>query len=296
MDLNIIINANTEKSEIEHLLETAFELGYGTVALNTIVNSSELSGKNLSIPEPKLIDFKVKSTKEFRVLNRITASIEDTIHSHHFLRSSVTKKYDIVALQPIGDKMIQHACSLSDIDIISLNLTESLGYYLKRTSVGLATSKDICFEITYAPCLRNQSSRRMLIGNAQLVVEVTKGKNVFVSSGATRSMELRSVEDVMNLGLLFGFQKNQAEASVKKVGKFVLKHARTRNETGCGYVSLTGMFRLPKHQGWIVNACKVPKPLETSSQKRTISEVLNAKENKKKKSKSEKKFKEECLT
>ncbi|GFW50055.1 ribonuclease P protein subunit p30 [Trichonephila clavipes] len=293
MDLNIIIDDKAGKGEMTHLLETAFELGYGTVALNTIVNSSQLSGKNISIPEPKLIDFKMKSTKEFRVLNRITASIEDTIHCHNFLRNPVTKKYDIVALQPIGEKMLQYVCSSSDVDIISLNMTENLGYFLKRTTVGLAITKDMCFEITYAPCLRNQSSRRYLISNAQDLVQVMKGKNVFVSSGATRSMELRSVEDVMNLALLFGFQKNQAEASVRKIGKLVLKHARTRNETGCGYVSLTGMFRLPKHQGWIVNVCKVPKPLETSSsQKRTINEVLNAKENKKKKTKSEKKFKE----
>ncbi|GFY79120.1 probable ribonuclease P protein subunit 3 [Trichonephila inaurata madagascariensis] len=293
MDLNIIIDAKAGKGEMKHLLETAFELGYGTVALNTIVDSSQLSGKNLSIPEPKVIDFKMKSTKEFRVLNRITASIEDNIHCHNFFKSPVTKKYDIVALQPIGEKMLQYVCSLSGVDIISINMTENLGYFLKRTYLGLATTKNICFEITYAPCLRNQSSRRNLIGKAQELVEVTKGKNVFVSSGATRHMELRSVEDVMNLALLFGFQKNQAEASVRKIGKLVLKHARTRNETGCGYVSLTGMFRLPKHQGWIVNVCKVPKPLETSSsQKRTINEVLNAKENKKKKTKSEMKLKE----
>ncbi|GFT80065.1 probable ribonuclease P protein subunit 3 [Nephila pilipes] len=288
MDLNISINDNADRNGlINHLLERAFEFGYGTVALNTIVDSSKLSGKNISIPEPKLIDFKIKSTKEFRVLNRITAVIEDGIHSHHFLKNPVTKKYDLVALQPIGEKMLQHVCSLSDIDIISLNMTENLGFALKRTSIGLAIDKDICFEITYAPCLWNQTSRRSIISNAQLLVDVTKGKNVFVSSGATKPFDLRSVEDVMNLALLFGFQKNQAEASIRKIGKLVLKHARIRNETGCGFVSLTGLYRLPKHQGWIVHACKVPKLSEasTSSQKRKVDEVSNVKGNKKKKNK-----------
>ncbi|GFT80058.1 ribonuclease P protein subunit p30 [Nephila pilipes] len=287
MDLNISIDDNAYKNGlIEHLLERAFELGYGTVALNTFVDSSKLSEKNISIPEPKLINFKIKSTKEFRVLNRITAVIENSNHSHHFLKNPVTKKYDLVALQPIGEKMLQHVCSLSDIDIISLNMTENLGYTLKRTSLPLAIQKGIYFEIIYAPCLRNQTSRRFIISNAQLLVSVTKGKNVFVSSGATKILELRSVEDVMNLALLFGFQKNQAEASIKKNGKLVLKHARTRNETGCGYVSLTGLCRLPKHQEWIVHACKVPKLSEastSSSQKRTMDEVSNVKRNKKKK-------------
>ncbi|KAF8763495.1 Ribonuclease P protein subunit p30 like protein [Argiope bruennichi] len=281
MDLNIAVDVYADQQDlIKHVLDRAVEFGFETVALNTIVDSSKLSGKNISIPEPKLIDFKAEGAKHFRVLNRITAVIEESIHSHHFLKSPITKKYDIVALQPVGEKMLQHVCSLTDFDIISLNLTESLGYNLKRTTVGLATDKGICFEITYAPCLRDQTSRRMVISNAQLLVDVLKGRHIFISSGACKPLELRSVLDVINLGLLFGFQKNTAESAVRKLGKLVLKHAHTRNETGCGYVSLTGIHKLPKQQGWIVHACKVPKLSEISSnsQKRTVDQVIYTEE------------------
>ncbi|CAL1262686.1 unnamed protein product [Larinioides sclopetarius] len=281
MDLNIAVDIYTDRQElIKRILDRAVEFGFATVALNTIVDSSKLSGKNLSIPEPKLVDFKADGAKHFRVLNRITAIIEESIHSHHFLRSPIVKKYDIVALQPVGEKMLQHVCSLSDFDIISLNLTENLGYNLKRTTVGLAKDKGICFEITYAPCLMDQTSRRMVISNSQLLVDVLKGRNILISSGADRPMGLRSVLDVINLGLLFGFQKDQAESAVRKVGNLVLKHARTRNETGCGYVSLTGVHKLPKQQGWIVHACKVPKlsDSDVTPQKRTVEEVSDTKE------------------
>ncbi|GBM49841.1 Ribonuclease P protein subunit p30 [Araneus ventricosus] len=282
MDLNITVDVYSDRQDlIKCVLDRAVEFGFETVALNTIVDSSKLSGKNLSIPEPKLIYFKADGAKHFRVLNRITAIIEEGIHSHHFLKSPVVKKYDIVALQPVGEKMLQHVCSLTDFDIISLNLAENLGFNLKRTTVGLATDKGICFEITYAPCLMDQTSRRMVISNSQLLVDVLKGRNIIISSGTDRPMGLRSVLDVINLGLLFGFQKNQAESSVRKVGNLVLKHARTRNETGCGYASLTGIQKLPKQQGWIVHACKVPKLSEiaTTSQKRTVEEVSDTEEN-----------------
>lgn len=271
MDLNISIDEkNNRNGLLKNVLERSFEFGFECVAINTTVESSKLSGKNISIPEPKSIDFSVKSTRQFRILNRITAIIEDNIHSHHFLRSPVTKKYDILAVQPVGEKMLQHACSTLNVDIISLDLSENLGFSLKRTTIRQAIKRGICFEILYAPCIRDQTSKRNIISNGQLLVEVSKEKNIVVSSGASKPLEIRGVEDVVNLALLFGFKRNGAEASVRKNGQLVLKHAGTRNETGCGFVSLSGLYRLPKHQGWIVHACKVPKLSEiaASTQKR----------------------------
>lgn len=277
MDLNLSVDGcGSQIERIKMLLDRAFEFGYGTVAVNTIVDTRNLSGKNIFIPQPKLIDFRTKSTKEFRVLNRITAVIEDESQCHQFLNSPMIKKYDIVALQPIGEKMLQQVYSLTDIDIICIDMTEKEEFKFKRRTLKMATRKNICFEIIYAPCLMSETSKRRVFTNAQLLVNTLKGENVLVSSGATNPMELRSVEDVMNLALLFGLEKNQADASVRKIGKLVLKHARTRNETGCGFVSLTGLYMLPKHQGWIVNACKVPK---LSSFMLNVNEVSNVEGN-----------------
>ncbi|GIX74463.1 ribonuclease P protein subunit p30 [Caerostris extrusa] len=287
MDLNIQVEVSTAKSNhIKWVLQRACDFGYRTVAINTIVDSSKLSGKNISIPEPKLIDFKAEELKNFKVYNRITAIVEDSIHSHHFLKSPITKMYDIIAVQPVGEKMLQHVSSLSDIDIISLDLTKKLGYSLKRTTTRLAKEKGICFEICYSPCFRG--ALQFIVSNSYLLTDVLKGKNILLSSGTSLLSELRTVEDVMILGLLFGLNKNQAEESVKKSGELVLKHARTRNETGCGYVSLSGIINLPKHQSWVVQACKVPKFSESSSTndnqhnvtKRKAIEISDDKDNK----------------
>ncbi|GIY22232.1 ribonuclease P protein subunit p30 [Caerostris extrusa] len=260
MDLNIQISTVAESKQ---MLQKACEYGYRTVAINTIVDSNKLSGKNIYIPKPKLIDFKVNGLKRFQVCNRITAIVEDSIHCDNFLRNPITEKYDIIAVQPIGEKMLQHVSSLSDIDIISLNLTENLGYSLKRNIIALAKEKGIYFEICYSHCFRGETQFKVLIRNADLLVDVLKGENILISSGASLPLDLRSVETVMNLVLLFGLNKNQAEESVRKNGEVVLKHARSHNKTSCGYVSLSGFIKLPKHQGWIVHACKVPK-LEAS--------------------------------
>ncbi|XP_015931004.1 ribonuclease P protein subunit p30 [Parasteatoda tepidariorum] len=265
MDLNICLEPGENyEADVKNLIQRAFDFGYECIALNTVLDSSEVTGKKINIPEPKIVDFKVKTSRNFRILTRLTAVIKDGMHVHHILNSPITKKYDILAFQPVGSNML-HKVSEFDVDIISLNLTEDFGFRLKKTFVGPLINKGKCLEITYAPCLRDQTMKRRTISNSQLLVEVTKSKNLIISSGATKPLELRSVEDVENLGLLFGLKRNEAHAAVRKNGKLVLSHAGTRSKTGCGIVSITGMINLPKHQGWIIHACKVPKPSNTSA-------------------------------
>ncbi|XP_035209736.1 probable ribonuclease P protein subunit 3 [Stegodyphus dumicola] len=266
MDLNIIIRTQDLKNDhITDCLHRAYDFGYECVAINTVIDSSVLSGKNITIPEPKTVTFTAENCRNFKIVNRLTAIIEDGIHAHHLLKSPIPKKYDLLALQPVNEKMLQHICSTLDVDIISLNLTEDMGYSLKRTYIGQAIEKSMSFEIQYSPCLRDQTSKRLTISNSQLLVHVSKSKNVIISSGATKPLELRTVEDVINLGYLFGFKTNQANSAVRKNGKLVLAHANTRRKTGCGFVSVSGICKIPKHQGWIIKACKVPNISETTS-------------------------------
>ncbi|KFM83140.1 Ribonuclease P protein subunit p30, partial [Stegodyphus mimosarum] len=266
MDLNIIIRTQDSKNDhIKDCLHRAYDFGYECVAINTVIDSSVLSGKNITIPEPLTVTFDVENCRNFQIVNRLTAVIEDGIHAHHLLKSPIPKKYDLLALQPGNEKMLQHICSTLDVDIISLNLAEDMGYSLKRTYIGQAIEKNMSFEIQYSPCLRDQTSKRLIISNSQLLVDVSKGKNVIISSGAIKPLELRTVEDVINLGCLFGLKMNQTNSVVRKNGKVVLSHANTRRKTGCGYVSISGMCKIPKYQGWIIKACKVPNISEATS-------------------------------
>ena len=46
---------------------------------------------------------------------------------------------------------------------------------------------------------QDSNARRHLVSNAQQLVRLTKGRNIVLSSGAKRAMELRGPHDVANL-------------------------------------------------------------------------------------------------
>lgn len=259
MDFNLIVeNSDDSTDKILKTIKRSFELGYECVALNTVVSASNLSSKNINIPNPKIINFDGKFGRKFQILNRLTAIVEDPIQAHNMLKSPVSKKYDILAVEPKGEKNLQHVAAQCDVDIICLDLSEDLGFPLKKSHVGLAFQKGMCFEISYSPCFKSQQYKRSVISNSLNLVSVCKSKNIIISSGASRPLDLRSPEDVVNLSLLFGFKTDQAVASVRKNGHIVMSHAGTRKSTGCGFVSISGCLKIPKQQGWVVKMCKVP--------------------------------------
>ena len=49
------------------------------------------------------------------------------------------------------------------------------------------------------PAVTGPATRRNLSGNARNLVRVTKGRNLLISSGAAKAMELRGPYDVANL-------------------------------------------------------------------------------------------------
>lgn len=259
MDFNLLVQSSDDSTDkILKTIKRSFELGYECVALNTVVSASNLSSKNINIPNPKIINFDGKFGRKFQILNRLTAIVEDPIQAHNMLKSPVSKKYDILAIQPEGEKILQHVAAQCDVDIICLDLSEDLGFPLKKSHVGLALQKGVCFEISYSKCFKSQTSKMSIISNSLHLVNVCKSKNIIISSSASGPLDLRSPEDVVNLSLLFGFKTDQAVASVRKNGHILMSHAGTRKNTGCGFVSISGCLRIPKQQGWVVKMCKVP--------------------------------------
>lgn len=258
MDFNLIVDSDDSTDKILKMIKRSFELGYECVALNTVVSASNLSSKNINIPNPKIINFDGKFGRKFQILNRLTAIVEDPIQAHNMLKSPVSKKYDILSVEPVGEKNLQHVVTQCDVDIICLKLSEDLGFPLKKSHVGLAFQKGMCFEISYAPCFKSQNYKRSVISNSLHLVSVCKSENIIISSSASRPLDLRSPEDVVNLSLLFGFKTDQAVRSVRKNGHIVMSHAGTRKNTGCGFVSISGCLKIPKQQGWVVKMCKVP--------------------------------------
>ncbi|KAI8056779.1 RNase P subunit p30-domain-containing protein [Syncephalis plumigaleata] len=146
--------------------------------------------------------------------------------------------FDIIAVRPTTEKALQIACSTLDVDIISLNLSSRLPFYLKHTLINQAISRGICFEITYAPAIRNAASRRQLISNATSLVRVTRGRHIIVASDAATALELRGPYDIINFCSLFGMNQSAARDCLTHNARQVLYHAATRRAVHKGTVAL----------------------------------------------------------
>lgn len=94
-----------------------------------------------------------------RQYTRITIIVEDTAATYKLTASnSVLQAYDIVAVQPTTEKVFQAACKDAEVDIISLDLSGRLPFYLKHSTVGTAIQRGIYFEICYTPAIRGTRS------------------------------------------------------------------------------------------------------------------------------------------
>lgn len=227
MDLNII--NSSDKNRLKHIIETAAHLGYSTVAINYVVEPLQ---KKQEIPNPQSISdlfdkFPVVQGKSspIKVLNRLTIVASD---ASHFRPTNEYKKFDLVAVYPKTEKLFHAACMTFDVDIICIAVTEKQPFHFKRAPVNGAIDRGIFFETCYAAAIRDSITRRYTIANAICLMEICKGKNVIVSSGAERQLELRGPYDIANLGLVFSLSEGDAKAAVSTNCRSVLLHGETR--------------------------------------------------------------------
>ena len=84
------------------------------------------------IPEPPEIQL---STSEIRIITRLTVKVDDTLHTHYLVsqfigeknmnlivlqnKSSIAKKYDILSIEPLNEKMLNYIITGSfSVDIL----------------------------------------------------------------------------------------------------------------------------------------------------------------------------------
>ncbi|XP_036404097.1 ribonuclease P protein subunit p30 [Megalops cyprinoides] len=234
MDLNI--SHTTDKKRLQDIIETAAHLGYSTVAINHVV---DLQQKKQEIGKPKNVSelfdqFPIVQGKSrpIKVLNRLTVVVSE---ASHFRPTNEFKSYDIIAVLPKTEKLFHAACMSFDVDIISIAVAEKQPFHFKRPPVNGAIDRGVFFEISYVPAIKDSTMRRYTISNALSLMETCKGKNVIVSSGAEKPLELRGPYDIANLGLLFGLSEGDAKAAVSTNCRAVLLHGETR-KTALGII------------------------------------------------------------
>ncbi|RKP01678.1 hypothetical protein CXG81DRAFT_6830, partial [Caulochytrium protostelioides] len=143
--------------------------------------------------------------------------------------------YDLVAVQPQTEAAFQFACQQLDVDLITLDLSQRLPFYLKAPTLNAAVVRGVAFEITYAPALRDLAARRHFIHQARSLLRLTHGRHVVLSSAALTALECRAPVDVANLArVLFGLPLDTARQTLDAAARSVVCRAASRRRVTKG--------------------------------------------------------------
>uniref|UniRef100_A0A670HPE5 Ribonuclease P/MRP subunit p30 n=1 Tax=Podarcis muralis TaxID=64176 RepID=A0A670HPE5_PODMU len=166
-------------------------------------------------------------SKPIKILSRLTLVVSDPSHCN-ILRSTSTniKFYDIFAVFPKSGKLFHVACTTLDVDIVCINVTEKLPFYIKRPSVNVAIDRGIYFELIYVPAIKDSTMRRYTVSNALSLMQICRGK---VRLKMSRFAPLLFRQNFpppfqLMLGWLFGLSESNAKAAVSTNGRAVLLH------------------------------------------------------------------------
>jgi ribonuclease P/MRP protein subunit RPP1 len=151
--------------------------------------------KFINTPNINIIDLKT-----IKFLKRLTVEISDSRELYQFTNSNnAIKSYDILSILPRNEKMFDAACGDVNVDIISINHEEKINFALKKSLILTAIDRNMFFEITYNDFIENDNSRATFISNVMLLLDVTKGKNIIISSGSNSFYSHRSPYDIMTI-------------------------------------------------------------------------------------------------
>eukprot|EP00884_Botryococcus_braunii_P015885 jgi/Botrbrau1/2980/Bobra.0026s0043.1 len=146
---------------------------------------------------------------------------------------SVPMTYDIVAVQPASERVFQQACQSLEVDLITLDLTESRLFILRNALVKAALKRGIFFEICYSGALLSDANRRTFFQNAASLCRETRGRGIVLSSGARDGFEMRDPHTLVNIACLFGMKEQQAYDAITSNPHAVVQHGQQRRRQGC---------------------------------------------------------------
>ncbi|KAF9191022.1 hypothetical protein BGZ51_007855 [Haplosporangium sp. Z 767] len=271
-DLNLPVSAAPgtpqaaqEQLETRKRVELLVHLGYQAVAYN-----HEITGKlpNNHINPITKLNLPGISLKQY---SRLTLVVDDISQNYGLnTNNPAVSSYDILAVQPTNEKLFQAACGTFEVDIISLDMSARLPFYLKHSTVGLAVERGIYFELCYSAAIRDANARRNLISNAHSLIRVTRGRNIILSSQAAKAMELRGPYDIVNFGTLLGLNQAVAKDCLSSHCRAVAIHAETRRNTMRAVISVDSASSLAQSEQWkLGNKRKKPESEGTDQNKKT---------------------------
>ncbi|KAK9469097.1 RNase P subunit p30-domain-containing protein [Lipomyces arxii] len=202
------------------------QFGYRTIAYNSDVLGA-LNSAECNITT----DIFAAAFPDTEFLSRATVLLDDTAQAQGLI--ALGNKFDILAVRPATEKLLLAACTSLDIDIISLDLSQRLPFYLRHRTIGAAIARGIKIEICYSASTRqgDNNARRNLISNAAALFRATRGKGIVISSGAVKALECRGPYDVANLATIWGFTQEKGKHAIAEDARGAVVHARMRRKS-----------------------------------------------------------------
>jgi ribonuclease P/MRP protein subunit RPP1 len=222
-DLNV--QYNSDLSALKKTIAFLQDLGYTGIAINY-----GLSGKlpsNLKCPA----DIQALQTTfpSMKILSRVTMTLDDA--SQHQNLGPLYANFDIVAFRPVTERAFQSACTALDVDLISLNVSQRLGFFLRIKTACAAIERGIKFEICYGGSVASGDSRRHVITNAASIFRACRKRGIVVSSEAISPLSCRGPADVINLLTVWGLDHSRANDTIGKNAGSVVKSSYLRKNS-----------------------------------------------------------------
>ncbi|KAK4183214.1 putative ribonuclease P protein subunit 3 [Podospora australis] len=270
-DLNIPWSPTTSPPDLESTLRLAKHFGYDVVALNhTITSGASIPNSpnpitnpipvlsqphpsypggsgSITSPSPVASSTAVPSPKGSLpiTLRRVTITVADPSTTNYRL-PDFSRAYDLVALRPTSDKSFQWAClsTTEPPSLISLDMTQSLGYHIHHRTAMAAVSRGSRFEICYSQVLDPKGqpdparARSNFIGNVQSLIRATKGRGIVISSEAKSALGLRAPADMANLFNLWGLGSEKGFAAMGTGARSVVENEGIKRRGFRGVVDI----------------------------------------------------------
>lgn len=165
------------------------------IDVKLIFQTYSLKFLNSARINPVLIDWNT-----IKILSRLNIEVSDSKDLYQFSNpNAALKSYDVLSVAPKNEKVFDACLSDLNCDLISLTLDEKFNFSIKKHLILSAIEKNVFFEILYCGFIKDQTKRSIFIANVLMLLEVTKGRNVIISSGAENYFEHRSPYDIITI-------------------------------------------------------------------------------------------------
>lgn len=101
------------------------------------------------------------------------------------------------------ESLFEQVCTKTDCDIIQVDCSQRLSFFIQKTPVKLALQRGAVFELSYGQgMLENEAAfRKYFLNNCLTLIKICKGgKGIILSAETNRRIFMRSPIDVMQIG------------------------------------------------------------------------------------------------